>query len=175
MEQDDIKFYRQLVKDAATENERLQGICKAYEAQANRDALEIECLRRELAEAREANETTQRLWDECERERDQWESRAGQYMDERDRLRRELDKASSGSVENYNVWCEQMANLRRELAEAQRDAARYRWLKDNCYCAPPRDDPGPYIVHDTLTHDDWRGQLDAAIDAAMAEPKEVPK
>jgi len=29
-EQDDIKFYRQLVKDAATENERLQGICKSY-------------------------------------------------------------------------------------------------------------------------------------------------
>jgi len=50
-EQNDIKFYRQLVKDAATENERLQNACKSYVAQANKDALELDRLRRELAEA----------------------------------------------------------------------------------------------------------------------------
>ena len=50
-----------------------------------------------------------------------------------DRLRCELEAANkhveilqSGAVENYNVWCEQMAALRCELAEvtADRDMAR---------------------------------------------------
>jgi 5-methylcytosine-specific restriction endonuclease McrBC GTP-binding regulatory subunit McrB len=129
-EQDDIKFYRQLVKDAATENERLQNACKSYVAQANKDALELDRLRRELAE------TEQKRIDE---------------------------------------WLVSEV-LRRELAEAQRDAARYRWLRERAY----KDDGSIYCAGPDGSYDDFAvgylpDGLDAAIDAAMAEPKEVPR
>jgi len=80
------------------------------------DCIEIDRLRRELAEALAANETTQRMWDECER----------------------------------------------ELAEARRDAARYRWLRDS----------EPEVV-DAALMDREPGEWDAAIDAAIA-PERSP-
>jgi hypothetical protein len=53
--------------------------------------------------------------------------------------------------------------LRRELAEAQRDAERYRWLKDS----------EPEVV-DTALLDKEPSEWDTAIDAAMAEPESSP-
>ncbi len=51
-----------------------------------------------------------------------------------------------------------IAELERELAEARRDAARYRWLRE---CPNTKDW--------ARLGDMWPNQLDAAIDAAMGE------
>ena len=146
MEQDDIKFYRQLVKDAATENERLQNACKSYEAQANRDALEIECLRREETVLRELL-TMYNLggWMDSER-----------LIKERDRLRRELSGAQN-MILNYQLEGRDgsgIDRLRRELAEARELLVEWRGLR------------GVPVILASLT-DTWL--------AAMAEQTEVPK
>ena len=67
------------------------------------------------------------------------------------------------------------ANVRRELAEAQRDAARYRWMREND-CTDKYSTYWECRLNDAESY--W--QLDHVIDAEMATPSpstpaEVPK
>lgn len=57
---------------------------------------------------------------------------------------------------------DEITRLKAELAEAQRDAARYLWLRENFQ----------FIKLDDWIQDDGQEQLDAAIDAAMSEGRE---
>jgi hypothetical protein len=73
------------------------------------------------------------------------------------------------------VWIEaadELDRLRRELAEAQRDAGRYRWLRERAY----KDGGSIYCAGPDGSYDEFAvgylpDGLDAAIDAAMAEPE----
>lgn len=58
-------------------------------------------------------------------------------------------------------------SLRAELAEAQKDAARYRWLKDSHWYIGPAPE-GDLIGVSWDDFNDRAGRMDAAIDAAMA-------
>lgn len=55
---------------------------------------------------------------------------------------------------------EELATLRQQLAEAQRDAARYRWLRDDA-----TKETREWITKQSIT------TLDAAIDAAIKQTK----
>lgn len=65
------------------------------------------------------------------------------------------------------------AELLERAGGLERDAARYRWLRDNCFdwAAPGDGDSFDYIAlhfeHELLGRDD--STVDAAIDAAMAQ------
>jgi len=92
--------------------------------------------------------------------------------DELDRLRGDM----ADYEKSYEFQVEVNHGLRRELEEAQRDAARYRWLRERAY----KDDGSIYCAGPDGSYDDFAvgylpDGLDAAIDAAMAEPKEVPR
>ena len=51
----------------------------------------------------------------------------------------------------------------------RRDAERYRWLRDEAQSSW-EGERGPVLVHSTpWTHTRWREELDAAIDAAIAQ------
>ena len=67
--------------------------------------------------------------------------------------------------------------LRRELAEAQRDAARYRWLRNESTAVQMPLASIVWKVNGDRRSGEWLNscgayQIDYAIDAAMAEPKE---
>ena len=56
--------------------------------------------------------------------------------------------------------------LRRQLAEAEQDARRYRWLRENAVSYPDREHALELVVPMRFA-DAWRDDADAAIDAAM--------
>jgi hypothetical protein len=80
--------------------------------------------------------------------------------DELDRLTEMVDQLTH-FIETNPVQL--VADLRRELAEAQRDAARWWRYVD------------PFDMYEEDREAWERYQALALIDAAMAEPKEVPK
>ena len=59
------------------------------------------------------------------------------------------------------------ADLTAQLAEARRDAERYQWLADNRFHHMAHPNGDGWGISDLIYGDD----LDAAIDAAMKEPK----
>lgn len=78
------------------------------------------------------------------------------WREENNRLREEL----AHDQETINDLTDRCGRLEKELAEAQKDAARYRWLRTH----PLTMGDGTYVV--------WKPDtLDAAIDAAMAQEK----
>jgi len=71
--------------------------------------------------------------------------------------------------------CEQcqIATLRAELAEARRDAERYRWLRRRNELTVADDPRGPFVIDlldDDTIHHMTGEEIDAAIDAARGEP-----
>lgn len=76
------------------------------------------------------------------------------------------------SVNNARSLKDAIHAMKSRLADAERDAARYRWLRETSYNSPPKVDPcEPYLVQTETSPRDWRGDLDAAIDAALEVPK----
>ena len=61
--------------------------------------------------------------------------------------------------------------LQERIAELERDAERYLWLRENTYGVAPA--PTPTVLH--IVHidssSDWRSALDDAIDAAIKEER----
>lgn len=60
------------------------------------------------------------------------------------------------------------AALEARLAELEKDAARYRWLRENCVEQAAEDDAGPYLYHGVPWNCNWRRELDDAVDDAMS-------
>ena len=81
-------------------------------------------------------------------------------------LRADLDRA----IVNFGDAAATVCDLRAQLAEAQKDAERWRWLKDHARIfrqSPDMSGNHYWMVHATTT---LRGPtLDAAIDAAKGE------
>lgn len=73
----------------------------------------------------------------------------------------------------YRAMCEAVPS--QDVAEAK-DAARYRWLRDNSWYVPPvRGKEEIYLVLEKVSSkldDNWQDEIDEAIDAAMAADKE---
>lgn len=64
-----------------------------------------------------------------------------------------------------------LCNMEERIAELEREAARYRWLVDNCVTRAD-DSTLPQLQHNVPTTDDWRNHLEDAIDDAIASEKE---
>ena len=77
----------------------------------------------------------------------------------------------------HNAWCDTLHEqadyrrerdqLRAELADAQADAARYRWLKNNCGFGIRRNGVYELTVAFYKLQPDYIGDLDTAIDKAI--------
>ena len=91
-----------------------------------------------------------------------------------DDIVRRLRAVSSTEIETmYSLTREAAADiycLAARLAAAERDAARYRWLAENCADeadANMRTDDPPVLVWCSPYSKTWRTELDATIDAAL--------
>ena len=79
------------------------------------------------------------------------------------------------SRNELNMWCKKCGDLGEQLAECQKDAARYRWLRDTCEMTRMFKLTGQWKDEDGDLHDyRWTSgpasiYFDAAIDAAMKE------
>ena len=99
--------------------------------------------------------------------------RQGKHHQENERLRQQVQAYRDDierEVSAHITTIETVHSLRRELAEAQRDAARYRWLAEKCadeYGEAERRDHDVVLVWSAPYSKTWRADLDAAIDAAM--------
>ena len=94
---------------------------------------------------------------------------------EKDRLMTCLEKANISTEHFEREWYlrgDELDNLRAQLTEAQRDAERWRWLKDHARIfrqSPDMSGNHYWMVQATTT---LRGPtLDAAIDAAKGETR----
>lgn len=85
-----------------------------------------------------------------------------------DRLAARLAETQAKHTANHDAWLDEVVRLKRELSEAQKDAERYRWLRDSRGTTP-------FVVDGKGWPELWSklvcADLDVAIDAAMKEGK----
>lgn len=85
-----------------------------------------------------------------------------------DRLAARLAETQAKHTANHDAWLDEVVRLKRELSEAQKDAERYRWLRDSRGTTP-------FVVDGKGWQELWSklvgAELDVAIDAAMKEGK----
>ena len=82
-----------------------------------------------------------------------------------------LQKLGDAEIDDLSIAhdaLEEIVHLRIRLAEVQKDAERYHWLKKECAYDYNPDYPNiPQLIHNTHTPSNWPTELDAAIDKAM--------
>jgi hypothetical protein len=67
---------------------------------------------------------------------------------------------------------DEIAKLRAELAEAKKDAERYRWLREECNIEYEPEAKVQLVIEEPIMCESWRQYVDDLIDAAMRTTEE---
>jgi len=79
------------------------------------------------------------------------------------------------AIGDYSVWDKKtgrrvlafIESQAAQIASLEKDAARYRWLVENCRSEPEEYPFEPYLIDVRAYTDDWRQKIHDAIDAAL--------